>query len=472
MTKHINTALNETSLSLDFVSLLISAVKPNLDKTISPHLMKNVPLGSLTSDRLIKEEGDQTIKQKQLENDLKIGKGWKLQSLNKIEKLFRDSCTSLNEQVKKERKYWNMINLILDHDEVLFKTRINGIRSIGVKYGYGDSGSNYYDKGLALLKKDDISGEVNFVPLTSSLRITDKAYKYIRVRILSNFDIDYILTGQSTFNRNHFQSSKHQIINDIEKARYFLFEEDLFYQLTREAKNLINYNVSIISNKIIIEIKNEIIEIESVLYDESNDDDIDYQNINQFSTINNDKCQLILKFLKIMLCCYYNYNLKLKQKMPTNLTKWKQSNTHPLILRPLLGNIRHELNVSNMESILNTLIGKFQDKFSSKPTLTVNKYINLNHKINNPFQKSIEKPLSNIILIISNKNQQYLKITITLTTNETFVNLIINLSIVKYSCFENFNKNVEAMNILQSSFNDFNEIEECLKWSMMNFIKE
>lgn len=474
LTKHINTALNETSLSLDFVSLLISAVKPNFDKTISPHLMKNVPLGSLTSDRLMKQEGDDKIKQEQAEKDLKIGKAWKLQSLNEIHTLFRQSCTSLTEQVTKERKYWNMINLVLNHDEILFKTRIDGIRSIGVKYGYGDSGSNYYDKGLALLKKDDATGEVNFVPMTSSLRITDKVYKYIRIKILSNFDVDYILTGQSNFDetRSRFQASTHKIINDIEKARYFLFEEDLFYQLTREAKNLINYNVSIISNKIIIEIKNEIIEIESVVFDESNDDDIDYQNINQYSTINNDKCQLILNYLKIMLCCYYNYNLKLKQKMPTSLTKWKQSNTHPLILRPLLGNIRHELNLQNMELILNNLIGKFHDKFTTEAKLLVEKYVNLNSRIDNPFQKSIERPVSSINLIISNHSHQYLNIHLKLTTNETFVNLIIQLNIIKFQSLPNLQDNLDGVNVLQTNFHDFNEIEECLKWSIMNFIQE
>ena len=472
LTKNINTAMNETSLSLDFVSLLISAVKPTVDKsTMSPHLLKNVPLGSLSSDRLLREDAAVEEARKNQQTASKTGKGWKLQSLNKITTLFRQSCTSLNEQVLKEKEYWNTINLILDNDEVLFKTRINGTRSIGVKYGYGDSGSSYHDKGLALLTKNDVSGEVSFTPITSSLRITEKVYKYIRVRILSEIDNDYMLTGQSIF-ANKFTTSKHQIINDIEKARYFLFEEDLFYQLTREAKSLINYNVSIISNKIIIEIKNEIIEIESLVYDESNDDELDYQNINNYSSINNNKCQLILNYLKIMLCCYFNYNLKLKQKMPTAVTKWKQSNSHPLILRPLLGNIRHDLNVTNMKAIVDGLIGKFKDQLPESPTVTVEKYINLKTKIGNPFQKSIQKPISHILIVFKNKHNKCLKVKLELTTNEIFVNLIIKLSMIKLYSSENMNDNVDGANVLQMRFNDFNDIEECLEWSIMNFVNE
>ena len=105
------------------------------------------------------------------------------------------------------------------------------------------------------------------------------------MKILSQIDGDYMLTGQSILIL--ILKSKQSIINDIEKARFFLFEEDLFHQLIREAKLLVNYNVSIISNKIIIEINNIIIEIESIVYDELNEEELEnyYQNVNEYSTL-------------------------------------------------------------------------------------------------------------------------------------------------------------------------------------------
>ncbi|KAK6202603.1 mediator of RNA polymerase II transcription subunit 17 [Scheffersomyces amazonensis] len=474
--KNINSAVNETSLSLDFVSLLLSAVKPSLAKsTISPHLQKNVPIGSLNSDRLIPNDEEDETNQNNKDTLSGVGSAWKLQSLNKITNLFRDASINLNEQVLKERRYWNMINLVLSNDEALFKTRdpINNARAIGVKYGYGDSGSSFHDRGLAILRKDNISGEVSFHPLSNiSNKLTEKSFKFIRVKILSEIDGDFMLTGQSTF-ENEFNSSNTKLINDIEKARYFLFEEDLFYQLTREAKTLINYNVSIISNKIIIEINHEIIEIESVTYDENNEDILNnyYQNINTYSSINNKKCQLILIYLNLMLCCYFKYNLKLKQKIPTALSKFKRSNTHPLILRPLLGNIRHELNLCNMQEIIDNLLKRFKDEIEFKVN-EVGKFVNLNKKpVENPFQKSIEKPVSEFKLILNNKkNNNYLKIDVQLTTNEIFVNLIINLNIIRYKNAQDFNNNLNGVNVLQISFNDFNEIEECLEWTILNFV--
>ncbi|EMG46814.1 hypothetical protein G210_2934, partial [Candida maltosa Xu316] len=474
LSKNINFALNETQLSLDFVSLLISSVKPNLAKsTISPHLSKFAKPTSLNSDRLGQEESSREQDNKKSAN---LGQGWKLNSLNKITDLFREASVNLNDQVIKERRYWNMINLVLANDEALFRMRdpANNARAIGVKYGYGDSGSNYHDKGLALLRKDNQTGEISFHAISSlsSAKVVEKVNKFIRVKILSQIDGDYMLTGQSVFQFD-FKKSKQNIINDIEKARFFLFEEDLFHQLIREAKLLVNYNVSIISNKIIIEIHNVIIEIESIVYDELNEEELEnyYQNISEYSSLNNLKCQSILNYLKLMLCCYYKYNLKLKQKVPTSLTKWKQNNSHPLLLRPLVGNMRHELNLQNMQSILNRLVQKFNGKLKYSK-LDVGKFVNLaaRTKKQNPFQKSIEKPVSKFDLVLHNDSSNVMAIKVQLTTNELFVNLIINLSIIRFQNVDDFEKNVNGINVLQLGFSDFNEIEECLDWSIQKFV--
>ena len=90
LAQNIGLALNETSLSLDFVSLLISVVKPNLSKsTMSPHLSKTVPIGSLNSDRLQNNDDLNT----QDEKIPAIGQGWKYESINKVQGLLKTSST-------------------------------------------------------------------------------------------------------------------------------------------------------------------------------------------------------------------------------------------------------------------------------------------------------------------------------------------------------------------------------------------
>lgn len=471
LAKNVALALNETSLSLDFVSLLIASVKQNIGKsTMSPHLLKNIPLGSLSSDKLANEDINEnnSYGQKKEESGYtpKIGQGWKFEAVSKITQLFKNASVKLKEQVEKEEHYWKMINVVLANDEVLFK---HG-KSIGVKYGYGDAGSIYHDKGLAILRSDENTGYITFTPVASLLnfRVANKMYKYIQVKILNKIDEEFMVTGISSFKKT-FTDSQFQVVNDLEKARYFLFEEDLFYFLTREAKTLINYNVSIISNKIIFEINDEIIEIEAVPFDEYNNMDIDlYQNINSYSSMHNDKCESILNYLKTMLCCFYKYNLSLKQKMPTLFTKWKQQNSHPLILRPLLGNIRHEIYVTVIKKMLEELLLEFKDQLEAD--LKLQKLINLKTFTGNIFQRSVQKPVSEIVMTLENKQGKCMRINTELTTNEIFVPYVINLTIVKYASESNMKGDIEGTNCLQLTVNNFEDVKESLQWSILNFV--
>lgn len=476
LTKQISTALNETSLSLDFVSLLISSVKPNIGKTtMSPHLSKAVPLGSLNSDRV-----ERTNDPGSTADTAAIGLGLKLESLSKITQLFKNAGTRLNEQVLKERVYWNNVSTVLRNNEVLYKTRdpTTGNRAIGVKYGFGDSGSSYHDKGLAVLQRDEKSGNVNFLPILSSvngIKVADKAYKYLRVKILSKIDDDYMLTGQSTFDPASISINEEGIIGSIDKHRYFLFEEELFYYLIREAKTLINYNVSIISNKIIIEVQDNIFEIESIVYDENNEDELNnfYQNINKDSSMNNSKAQLILMFFKLMLCCFYKYNLTLRQDVPTSKTKWKLANSHPLILRPFLGYIRHDINFKNVNYILGNIIAR-ENLSTEQYNIVSKKYLTLQpisdtKKVQDIFEKSTKSPTSEISMTIKNiKKQKHLKVDLTLSATETYCNLIVNISINVYDNdkWENGTK------LLELKVSEIYDVEECLQWVISKFLNE
>ncbi|CAK9438623.1 uncharacterized protein LODBEIA_P28470 [Lodderomyces beijingensis] len=481
LSKDVANALNETSLSLDFVSLLLSSVKPNISKnTMSPHLQKFIKPSSLNSDKLEVEDADAAANDSIKNN--KVGQGWKAEAMKKVTELFKTTSENVKQQVAKERRYWNMINLVRSNNEALFRMRdpVSNARAIGVRYGYSDSGSDLSDKGLALLRKNTQTGEISFVPLssnTSQLNNNTSQRKYVRVRMLTKFDDDYIVTGQSRFNYD-YNTSTHDIINQIENARVFLFETDLFYQLTREAKILLSYKVATTQDKISIEIADGIIEIENAVYDELNEEPYlgnYYQNVNEASSINNDKCQLVLTYFKLMLCCFYKYNLKLKQKVPTSLTKWKQSNSHPLILRPFLGNIRHESYISCMQKILEDLVaGKSIKKEEgdndnyNKPKL--HKFSNLKEKSKNPFQKAIEKPRSVFDLSLHNSKSNVLKIKIVITTNELFVDLILRLTTIKYETVTDFEADINGTNILQMDFNDFEEIQTCLDWTIRDFL--
>ena len=79
MLEHINLAMNESSLALEFVSLLLSSVKESTGmSSMSPFLRKVVKPSSLNSDKIPYVA---PTKKEYIELDI-LNKGWKLQSLN------------------------------------------------------------------------------------------------------------------------------------------------------------------------------------------------------------------------------------------------------------------------------------------------------------------------------------------------------------------------------------------------------
>ena len=318
-----------------------------------------------------------------------------------------------------------------------------------------------------MFRKNVETGEVSFHPLsTVGNKLVAKTYRYVRVRILSRIDSDFMLTGQSSFDYK-YKNSSHEIINEIEMARFFLFEEDLFYQISREASILLSYNVSVTDDKVSIETGNEIIEFESVLYDEANEEDLDnhYQNVSSISSINNKKCQLILTYLKLMLCCFYKYNLKLRQKVPTSLTKWKQSNSHPLLLRPLLGNIRHSKYLEEVNEILVNLA----QQYNLNHKLELKKYTNLDGKLTNPFKRSIEIPNSLFTWTVQNQAGNVLNVAIIVTSNEVFADFITKLTVTRFDSQKDYLSNMNGVNVLQNDYYDAGDLNESLEWLICDF---
>ena len=44
------------------------------------------------------------------------------------------------------------------------------------------------------------------------------------------------------------------------------------------------------------------------------------------------------------------------------------------------------------------------------------------------------------------------------------------MTIIRFETEDDFKNNVNGINVLQLGFSDFNEIKECLDWSIQNFV--
>lgn len=324
MVEQINIAMNESSLALETVSLLLSAVRENNAKSsLSPYLKRTIPLGSLNSDRV----GASPDTNKQI-STVQFGLGWKLKSLEESRTILRETADSLWSIISNEHNYWKMISEVITNSDVVFKIRERGSgsggnRVLAIKYGYEDSGSTYYlDRGVALLKNNADLNKLELIPFSSNSATSDNhigpaslkrqgsstwkspmnrsastlsvgtveatdisnmgmngtstsgtgahsngplTKHFLRVRVFTKIqsEDDYILSGESSVDPQFFATG--QIREQIGKFKNIVFEKELMYQLKKECTMLISYGVKIENeNKIAIELPTEKFEIELV----------------------------------------------------------------------------------------------------------------------------------------------------------------------------------------------------------------
>lgn len=304
----VRTALNESALSLDFVSLLISGLRPQSGaSSMSPALKRQVPIGTLGCD---------TIKTEQISiNKDKPGAGWKLIALQNASKYLQDASVRLKGEAEKEARFWNQLLDTVKAGEVIVKTGRGKMRGLNVKFGFADSGSSYFEAGTGkLLRGED--GSAVFKPKSAIEK------KVVRVTSYSSDD-QVIGCG--------FVECKSD--KELSTARNYLFEEELFFQLQQEARSLGSHRVSLTHDRIVCELFEGRLEIDLVDEDVASNEEIP----------KDKQAQLICHLLHLLLCYYFAQTLEKRQSVPEPLDSTKSTNeSHVLnVLRPVLAHMQH-----------------------------------------------------------------------------------------------------------------------------------
>ncbi|KAH3670913.1 hypothetical protein OGAPHI_000624 [Ogataea philodendri] len=442
----VHSALNESSLSLDFVSLLISCVRPAAgSSSMSPHLKQHIKIGSLSSDKV--EPPEDTEK---LQFDIsRVGRGWKLESLERASKNLKNSSLRLKEEVAKEKNFWTGMVEVLKSNEVITSMNIKNTKEICVKYGYGDAGSTYYDKGIGLLKKDPTSGDLTFG--ISAPTTEEKTDKLVNVKLYTKTGDKLTLIAESNLQDRIGILQKEGIINEIAKARYYLFEEELFYQLLREAATLISLQVTIDEDKILIDLHDEIVEISQVAPE-------NVQLPEQSSS--NERAELIQIYLRLMLYAEHKRNLDQRKIPPLSLNTETTgaSQTFPSsIIRPMIVYNRHERSLKTVQDVLESVITVQLDNDRTRATTYLKENLQLTKNLNepkgvvDPFSRVLTPPASVLELPINN-----LKIRVKLNSLINSAHSTINLDL----------ETDTGSSLLGTSLNDARELEDCLNWAI------
>ncbi|KAG7888427.1 hypothetical protein KL936_003639 [Ogataea polymorpha] len=447
----VHSALNESSLSLDFVSLLISCVRPAAgSSSMSPHLKQHIKIGSLSSDKVDPPEDTEKL---QFDTS-KVGRGWKLESLERAAANLKSSSLRLKEEVEKEKNFWSGMVEVLKSNEVITSMNIKNSKEVCVKYGYGDAGSTYYDKGIGILKKDTTTGDLFFE--NSAPAKEEKQDKVVNVRIYEKNGETVNLIGESNVEqRLHSFKEKKGVINDIAKARFFLFEEELFYQLLREAATLISLQVSAEEDKIVIDLHDEIIEITEVPPEEVHA---------PADLPSNERADLIQIYLRLMLYAEHKRNLDQRNIPPLALDTEAQSAPQTSLLsliRPIIVYNRHKRTLKSVRDVLESIILNHFENDRTKTKEHLAEHLNIINHCNEPSARSkdpfarVSTPPASILELATNSLIVRVKLTSLFASAYSVMNLTL--------------QNQTGSTVLDVTLNDVRELEDCLNWAIRNY---
>ncbi|CAI4429726.1 ACH_G0014720.mRNA.1.CDS.1 [Saccharomyces cerevisiae] len=478
MLEHINLAMNESSLALEFVSLLLSSVKESTGmSSMSPFLRKVVKPSSLNSDKIPYVA---PTKKEYIELDI-LNKGWKLQSLNESKDLLRASFNKLSSILQNEHDYWNKIMQSISNKDVIFKIRdrTSGQKLLAIKYGYEDSGSTYkHDRGIANIRNNIESQNLDLIPHSSSVfKGTDFVHsvkKFLRVRIFTKIESedDYILSGESVMDRDSEseEAETKDIRKQIQLLKKIIFEKELMYQIKKECALLISYGVSIENeNKVIIELPNEKFEIELL----SLDDDSIVNHEQDLPKINDKRANLILVMLRLLLVVIFKKTLRSRISSPHGLINLNVDDDI-LIIRPILGKVRFANYKLLLKKIIKDYVLDIVPGSSITETEVEREQPQENKNIDDENITKLNKEIRAFDKLL-NIPRRELKINLPLTEHKS-PNLSLMLESPNYCnalIHIKFAAGTEANAVsFDTTFSDFKEVEDFLHFIVAEYIQQ
>ncbi|KAK9323600.1 mediator complex, subunit Med17 [Lipomyces orientalis] len=341
LSRLIGAAQNEAAISLDFISLLISSVRPVAGTTsMSPHLKSHVPVGSLGTDR---------VKPQPYVEDMSVCLGWKTQSISAATERFARAAGRLAEEAEREKKYWEQVEEIAVCGEVLSKMRMPDYKGMGVRYGFADAGSTYKEKGIATLRRN---ADGNLVLKTEG----EKRTKVLSVAIWRRSDGEPVRTGQHSTKINYESTD---VKAEIKQARDLLFEDELFFQIARETRTLASQGITLdFGNKVTMPLPGLQVVLETIdIEDQDNSMDVDG---GPDSVI----AEAINVVLHLLLSKLHRKNLEARRSIPLPLgTRRHTADTGKSeILEPLIRCLAVEPIKSSLMNLIADLMSALKEK--------------------------------------------------------------------------------------------------------------
>ncbi|KAL8669851.1 MAG: hypothetical protein Q9168_005580 [Polycauliona sp. 1 TL-2023] len=330
MIKRVGEAYNTSSQALDLVSLLLTTHTPKVaETTISPYVKQIIPFGSLGAELMqaTKEEPEETS------HDL-VGLGWRMRSLTRSADSLLTSATRLEQEMERETTYWQQVLEVKEAGWPI--SRLPGDKqTMGVRFGFAEAHAEFGDRGLAALRRDS-DGNVD---LDHGHRWQGE--KMLRVRTTKN---GRVLAEPTTMAPGEGKTLSERLL----RARNSLFDEELYHELSREARNLVSQEVCSVGGCITFPYDGDS-QIEISLVDVAMEEPIDPTNQDSFVPA------AIAMTLRLLLSHAHRQNLQRRSRPSAPISETPTARSLYSLLRPIIEVIQHQCIRERIQSELASL---------------------------------------------------------------------------------------------------------------------
>ena len=291
-------------------------------------MRQNLPMGSLGMDKT----NEPMVTQEQKEDNKNVARGWKIQNLNKSVDSILASATRLEKEIELETKYWDQV-LSIDEEGWAICRIPQEKHTLGVRFGFLEGAAKFRNLSMAALRR----GQDGSILLDGGMGADPKA---LRVQIQSGGQLT-----SSTVPALLEEGSPVQF--RILQARNTVFALELWQELTREARTLLDFDVSFEEDSIVCPLTAD----KKII--------LDLVSLDETQPITSHPDQkladgLLLGF-QLLLSHSHRQNHHRRTIPPQPLKASKEELPVCSLIRPVLNRLNHQKSIDSMHNLMESV---------------------------------------------------------------------------------------------------------------------
>ncbi|KAJ6446829.1 mediator of RNA polymerase II transcription subunit 17 [Purpureocillium lavendulum] len=335
--KNVDMASNIAMLTLDSLSLLLSKQNPTqASVTLSQQLRDMVGIGTLGADKL----DEPNVNESKTKSQEEVATGWTLMEINKTRNAAEAASSFLEREVETEGRYWEDVMSVKKAGWSMCKVPQER-HTLGVRFGFSEAALEFKNNGLAPMRRcDEGSVELDLGRLGG-----------VSEGLVVTFEKDGKVVGRSVPRRRSVDDPS--LESRVLEARNTIFSQELWHELTREARTLAAYDVRLQGTRLTCQI------------DESSKITIELLPLEACPAADdtlpdNATTEMMLQSLHILLSYAHRYNELLRTRpIPPHVSRSRGQQTYAL-LRPILARIKSILSIKACTAYVGDLVGALQ----------------------------------------------------------------------------------------------------------------